>query len=169
MFVILEYVNYRKEQSMKYYGYFNDKDLALGFAQDLAERHCSDIGFDFITDNSFFDNNYLYIKPTDKSKIIKEFTCASFEKLSDESIKEIMSKCEENETVSVFITDCAGKIKFPKYESIKGELIREQTVETVRNILEYIAIQNPTHRCFGPEITERSSQVFSVIELNSLN
>ena len=41
--------------------------------------------------------------------------------------------------------------------------MHDQSIETLRNILEYIALKNPYVRDFGPEIEQRSAETFSVI------
>ena len=164
MYCVIKYIDYRKEQSIEFLGYSDNQEKAIEFALKKAEEFKTKYGYQLIGEKQ--DHSYLHI--SNKNKLIKEFMCFSFERESDEKIQEYINNTPEKETIKQFINDCAGKIEYPEYESIKDELVHDQSVETIRKILEYVAIKNPHHRDFGPEISDCSAETFAVVFVESI-
>jgi hypothetical protein len=166
MFSILEYIDYKKEQTIQFHGYALTQKQAVHDALQLAEQHRISGSFDHIFDNDVFINQYVRIEPTAQSKIIQEWCCGSFQRLSDEEIQEIIAHTGKEATVATLMHDCVGKIQCPsKYDALQNKRLVDQSMDTIREILEYLALTNDGRCAFGPDIAEKSSHVFAVVQV----
>ena len=161
MFCIIEYTDYRKEQSIMIHGYSSSKDIAICYIMNELNKKISKYGGHIKEIESFDDIEYVNLKNTNKS----EFRIFNIEKLNDDEIIYYMDNSTED-NLEKFIKDCIGSYRdFPEiYENIKNKNISEFTIEEIRNILEYLSI-NYENIDFGPDRYFCDSTVFAVVEV----
>lgn len=167
MYCVVEYNDYRKEQSFNLHGYFEDKNNAISYAKNQINKIIQDFG-GFIKESNNHDTSYLHLE-NDK---ICEFRTFDVEDLpDDELMRYINNSIEDKQNLCSFISDCISirKYGFPEeYENIKNKMISEFTKEEIKDILNNLAINyGPTD--FGPEIYMNTSQVFAVVELKKID
>jgi len=160
------------EGSIAICGYTSTEEEAELYIRNLLS---TDSHMNVIVDVSkqdFFDR-YVFIRNNAGGKMVKELTRCSFEVQKDEQIQKYINNCvkrDETYTLKRFMTDCCFDKGFQtdtKYQNIENELLKNQNIETVRDILYYLA-SNYAGRCeFGPRVTEIDT-IYAIVQMKSL-
>lgn len=171
MYCIIEYSDYKTNNSIEIHGYTTTLENAKNIATQMATDYCNNHGYQSVYNLQTSQSTFVKIISTTHGNIIEEYMCASLEYMSDTDIENMINKArEENQTVEIFITSCIGDIrKIPDaYNDIKSNFLYEISITDIRNILNILAFTYYEKRAFGPMITERSTKVFSIVECGLL-
>ena len=167
MFCVIEYTDYMKDQLINIHSYFHDKDNAISYAKNQAEKIIEKIG-GYVKESNSYNTTYVTLE----NKKVCEFRTFDIEELLDiDVIRYKNNAIKYNKNLYDFIDDCIN-IKFYgfplKYESIKNKMISEFTIQEIKEILTFLTI-NYENSNFGPNIFINSSAVFAVVELKKID
>jgi len=170
MYCLVKYINSRKEQNIKFLGYSENLDSAHAHLLKIMDEYKTKLGYDKIVDCDEYDDfdRYIHISDTQKGKKIKEYICISIEKLPDEAIQGYINNSRKDETVKEFIDELSGDYLRPQYKSIAHELVHQQSVETIRRIVESVAFETNCRCDFGPRIYNISPDIFGIVCVDNI-
>ncbi len=163
MYAIIEYSDSRITHYTTLHGIKSDKDSAIEYVKNLLNERISRNG-GYIYEIIDPYNDVKYGDLTNKEKI--EFRLFDIEKEDDDKIKKYI-KNSLDQSLEEFISDCINGDYPTKYEEVRNKKVSEFSIEEIRDILEYLSINN-SNMNFGPERYFSDTSVLAIVEERNL-
>jgi len=172
MYCLVEYEDFRREQCVKFLGSSTNFNKLMARAESILNEMIDKWGYDQIIKTSDFDSlkKYPWLKPkkfiesSDMGEIIVELGLVKLARYPKPALEKLIDK-HSDKTIEQFIFDCCGKSKIPKYHSIQSQLVKDQSFDTIEEILDYLAIEYADDCAFGPTVDEYSPQMFAIVKV----
>ena len=176
MFVVIEYTDYYKEQTIKLKGYFNNIDNAIKYSK---ETYLKQLGIStenktiIITEDEYGEEDeYVQLENDLMSKVLHRFYSFEIQKTTDEEIHNIINKIKkENITIDDLINYLDISAVKEEFRNIKKlyDINKEISFEEVKDFINYLILNDYYIFNLNNHKHKYCSSIFAIVELQSLD
>ena len=154
MYCVVEYLDYKKEQTIEVLSCSPNEQLAIDEAYMRAKEHKSKCNFEYV----MVKHDHEYIRCIN---VVTQFFCVNLERQTDEEINEFKSCVQSNET----IYKVCGKKVPPKFKERQKEMFLSLTNDEIRELFIEMKLENNQMIDWLPEFEMTSAETFAVVKV----
>lgn len=156
MYCVIEFTDYKKEQSIEVLFCNTDKEKAIEYAFNIAEKYRIEYEYEYIIESK--ETTYVKAK-----NVIKQFQCVNILHESDAEIQELINYYKEDPFAKTDTIDfyCNGQVP-TKYQFRKKDLIQTLTITEMKDLLLQLVIED-IELDHTPQIKDKFSEIIAVV------